>query len=92
MTLGTNLIAANLSLSLETIIVLLLTLGSGMFAAKSLKLAITSLFAIMASLFIAFYQFDMNWIPPLIIMLLAFVIMVLLFIPISNTSSTGGLT
>ncbi len=92
MTLGTNLIAQNLSMSIESLIVLVLTLSTMMFSVKSFKLSITGLFSIMGATFIWFYSMNMNWIPPLIIMLMAFIIMIFLFIPISKTSPTGGLT
>lgn len=91
MSLGTDLIVSNLHISISEWIVIVYFIACVMFAAKDFKMTLIAWFIGNAGLFIWFYNQGLNWTLPLTIFLTAFVLMLLIIIPVSNTSPTGGL-
>ena len=91
MTLGIDLIFTNLNMTFETWAVLVFGIACITLAAKDFKLTLISWFIGYAGMFVVFYENNLNWYMPLTLMLFTFVLNLLIFIPVSNTSTTGGL-
>lgn len=89
---GIQLILDTLLTNLEILLVGLSFLGSLLFATKDFKFVPMISLGLNSALFIWFYNAGLNFTIPLYGLLLSFVGMVLLIIPSSNTSTTGGLT
>jgi hypothetical protein len=87
-----NTALTNLGVGFEWLLILLGTLGALIFAAKDFKLMLIVLMTTMAGLFIWFYEINYNYVLPLTLFFMAFVLLCLSLFAVSRTSKTGGFT
>lgn len=73
---GFQLIFDNVKMQAETVLLLILSIGCLVFAAKDLRLGLLMLFITSGGLFIWFYSQSMTWAPSLVVMLMSLVGMV----------------
>lgn len=84
------LVPANVGVSFEVIVVLVVNLGLLVFYAKDFKLGLLSGFLLNAVTFMAFYQFTLNWVVPLVLMFMNLIVMALALYAVSKVDSTRG--
>jgi hypothetical protein len=90
MNLGIDLVAENLLMSFETILIIILIIGSLIFYAKDVKLGFIMGFMMFGGLFMWFYSADLNFILPLYLCLGHFVMMCFTFYFESKSGQIGG--
>lgn len=82
-------IEANI-MSVENLVVLVVLLAGVILFARDYKIGLVSNFVAFSSLFIIFYQYNLNYITPLIISLIYFVLMALSMYMVNKASVKGG--
>lgn len=85
-----DLVIENIGVGFEWLMILILCLGTIVFAAKDFKLFIITLFVISAGLFVWFYEEALDYRLPLAIFFISLVILTLSLTAVDKTSSTGG--
>lgn len=85
-----DLVIENIGASFEWVVILILCLGTVIFAAKDFKLFIITLLGISAGLFVWFYEKSLDYRLPLAIFFIALVILTLSLTAVDKTSTTGG--
>ena len=84
------LIPSNVGVSLESIILLGANLGLLVFYAKNFKLGVLMGFMINGITFLGFYQFELNWVLPLILIFMNLIIMSLTLYSVNKVDSGRG--
>lgn len=74
--IAVNIATNNLSMGLENIILLIITLGSGIIMAKDFKTGITILFLISGVFWLIFYTYSLNYVGFLSLFFISLVILV----------------
>ena len=82
--------AAGLGVSFESVVLLIAVTGSIIFFAKDFKLGITIMFITMGGLFMWFYSAGLNYVPALMVMFMALIIMAFTFYAVSKTAGAPG--
>ena len=90
MNIGIDLIAQNLLMSFETVVLLIMIIGSLVFFAKGFQIGITMMFVISGAVFSWFYYSGLNYAPMLVIFLLSLVVMTFSLYFVGKTSLAGG--
>jgi hypothetical protein len=88
---GIEIIESNLGIALENIILMVVVLGSTIFAAKDFKIGLIMLMVMSGGLFVWFYESGLVWVNSLIVMLLSFIVMALSLYAAQKSSVSGGL-
>jgi len=88
---GLTLIATNLGMSLENIILFIIMVGCIVFFAKDFKLGVVLSFVAAACSFMLFYALEWDWSNALIVMFLCLILMAIsLFFVGGVTGNSGG--
>lgn len=90
MNIGIELLLDNVGMSFEWVIMLILILGSMIFAAKDFKISLITLIVSMAGLFVWFYEKGYNYSMPLVVFFMGIVVLALSLYAVSSSSQTGG--
>lgn len=85
-----DLIATNLSLSFETIVLLLVILAGLIFYSKDVRLGIILHMVATGSLFMWFYELNLNYVPSLICFFIFLILLSLTLYTVDKTVSAGG--
>lgn len=85
-----TLVPNNVGMSFEYIVLIIVNLGLLVFYAKNFKLGLLTGFVLNGMLFMAFYQFGLNWTPPLIITFLNLIVMAMTLYSVDKVSSGSG--
>lgn len=85
-----ELIVENIGMQFENVVLLIITLGSIIFAAKDFKLALVILMATTGGLFIWFYESGYTYVYAEIVFLMSIVLLTLTLFTVSRTSNTQG--
>jgi len=91
MMLGLSMLGANLGVSLENIIFIVLLVGSIIFYAKDFRLGSVMQLFVMSGLFMMDYALGWDWSKPLIVMLLSLVVLAFTLMFSMQESSSGGM-
>lgn len=86
-----SLVAGNIGMSFENIILLITGIGGLFFFAKDWKLGAIMYFFVNGCLFLWFYNLDLNWIPVLILCLFGLVLLSLTMLPTNKSVQSGGI-
>ena len=76
--------------SKEGIICFIVAVASIIPCAKSFQIGMVLLMATMGAVFVWFYNFNLNWVMPLIIFFMALIVMALSLMAVHKNSTTGG--
>lgn len=87
---GFSLISANVGMSLENIVLILLMLGSMIFMAKDFKIGVVILFVTSGMSFVLFYLLSMNYVPFLVVFFMTLVILAITLLMVNRTVSRGA--
>lgn len=90
MNIGVTNLATNLGVSFEFIIVFVVGLAFLAFFAKDFKLGAIMEFLINALIFIWFYEKNLNWVVPLVLMFMWFIVMAFTLYAVRKQASTYG--
>lgn len=85
-------VATNVGVSKEWIFLLIVMVGSIIFMAKDFKIGLLVLMVTTASLFVWFYEQNLNWVLPFVVFIACLVIMALSLFAVNKSSTTGGFT
>lgn len=85
-----NQVVTNVGVPMEWLIILVLCLGTIIFAAKDFKLFVIVLFTITGGIFIWFYEIGLDYTIPLSLFFMSLVILVLSLFAVDKSSTTGG--
>lgn len=83
-------LAANIGISLEAALLLIIVLGSLIFMAKDFKLGMLMLFIMSGLLTMLFYNYQVNFYPSLIVFFMSLVILAFSFYAVAKSSKTGS--
>lgn len=83
---------ANVGLSFEWTILIIMILGALIFFAKDFKIGMIILLATSAGVFIWFYEKNLNYALPLTVFFMSLVILALSLYAVNKSSATGGFT
>lgn len=90
MAMGIDLIVQNLDISFEIVMSIIFYLGGLLFYAKDFRLGTFLHAAVFMGLTAWFYEFDMVWQIPLIIMIAHIIIMAFTIFALAKRGRTGG--
>ena len=77
-------------MSFINILLLVVALGSLIFMAQDFRIGVIMLFFLSGLLFMWAYSMSVNYIPPLIVMFIAIVLLAFTFYPVAEVKETGG--
>lgn len=87
---GILMAVANLGMSFETIILVLLLLGCLVFFAKDVRLGLVMIFVLSGLLFMWFYSTGLDYVPSLVVFFMDLIILSFTLYGSSKRSSVGG--
>lgn len=91
LTILTNLVAPNLGMSFENIVLVVFLLGGCIFYAKDFLLGVLMHFIGSGGLFMLFWALEMNYVFSLVIFLISLVVMALSLYATSKVAQRGGI-
>jgi len=87
---GIDLISANIAMTLENWVLLLVVLGGVIFYASDTKLGILLHMLTTGTLFIVFYNTNLNFVPSLTVFFVFLVLLALTLLPVAKANERGA--
>lgn len=86
-----SMMASNLGVSFEWVVLFVILFGGGIFCAKNFQLGMIMYFIAFGGAFMVFYQWGLNYVPALILFFMSLVVMSLSLYASSQVVKSGGL-